>query len=106
MGDKIRTLVDNVRAAWNKHDASAFASMFSDNAMLQIIASGEVVHGREQIRQFAEGLLKALPDLWIERKSTHQCGEAVCIIEWSLAATHEGEFLGVSPTHRSVKMLA
>jgi steroid delta-isomerase-like uncharacterized protein len=106
VGQKIRTLVDNARAAWNHHDATRFASLFSDDALLQIIASGEIMHGREQIRQFADAFLKALPDLQIERRSTHECGEAVCVIEWSLTATHEGEFLGVSPTHRAVKLLA
>jgi steroid delta-isomerase-like uncharacterized protein len=106
MGQKIRTLVDNVSAAWNHHDASRFASLFSDDALLEIIASGEVMHGRKQIQWFAEALLKSLPDLRIERRSTHECGEAVCVIEWSLTATHEGKFLGVSPTHRAVKLLA
>jgi uncharacterized protein (TIGR02246 family) len=50
---KTERLVDHVRAAWNQHDALCFASLFSDDALLRIIATGDVMHGREQIQQFA-----------------------------------------------------
>jgi hypothetical protein len=61
---------------------------------------------REQIRGLADVLLGAFPDLRIERRSTHECSEAVCVIEWTLTATHEGQFMGIPPTHRLVELLA
>jgi hypothetical protein len=67
---KTERLVDHVRAAWNQHDALCFASLFSDDALLRIIATGDVMHGREQIQQFAEAFLRAFPDLRIDRRST------------------------------------
>ena len=70
MGEKTERLVDHVRAAWNQHDALCFASLFSDDALLRIIATGDVMHGREQIQQFAEAFLRAFPDLRIDRRST------------------------------------
>src|SRR5437868_15078221 len=106
MREKIRTIVDHVRAARNQHDALCFASLFSDDALLRIIATDDVMHGREQIQQFAEAFLRAFPDLRIDRRSTHDCSEEVCVIEWTLTATHEGEFMGIPPTHRSVELLA
>jgi steroid delta-isomerase-like uncharacterized protein len=105
MGEEIRTLVDGVRAAWNNHDALGFAAQFSEDGVLRIIATGDVLHGREQLQAVAEAYLRAFPDLQLERRSTYNCGEAVCIIEATLRASHEGEFMGIPATHRSVELL-
>lgn len=90
MGEEIRTLVDGVSAAWNKHDAEGFAAQYSDNGVLRVVATGDALHGREQLRAVAEAYLRAFPDLWMERTSTYNCGEKVCVIESILKATHEG----------------
>jgi steroid delta-isomerase-like uncharacterized protein len=104
VGERIRTLVDGVVAAWNTHDAAGFAAHFSADAVTRVIATGDVVHGREQLRAVAEAYLHAFPDLHIARRSTYECGEAACIIESTLRATHEGEFMGIPPTHWSVEL--
>jgi steroid delta-isomerase-like uncharacterized protein len=103
---KITTLVDGVAAAWNDHDASAFVAQFSEDGVLRVVATGEVVCGREELRADVEALLRAFPDLRMERKSIYECGEVVCVIEWTLAGIHEGEYIGISPTHRSVELPA
>jgi steroid delta-isomerase-like uncharacterized protein len=100
----IEQRTDNIRAAWNNHDASDFASQFSPDAVLRYIATGEVVHGREQIQGFVAVLLEAFPDLRLDRRNTYGCGERVRVIEWTITATHNGQFLGVPPTHRSVEL--
>lgn len=103
---EIRTLVDGVTAAWNNHDAAAFAAQFSKDGVLRIIATGEVMHGRGELRADAEALLGAFPDLRMEHNRTYECGEAVCVIEWTLTGTHEGEYIGIPPTHRLVELPA
>jgi len=105
MDEQIRTLVDGVGTAWNSHDARAFSAQFSNDAVLRVIATGDVLHGREQLWAFAEAFLRAFPDLQIERRSTYECGETICIIESTLKATHRGEFMGIPPTQRSVELL-
>lgn len=104
MGEQIRTLVDGVSAAWNRHDAQGFAAQFSDNGVLRVIATGDVVRGREHLGAVAEAYLRAFPDLQMERRSTYDC-ETVCVIESTLKATHEGKFMGIPPTQRSVELL-
>ncbi|HZS19559.1 MAG TPA: ester cyclase [Pseudonocardiaceae bacterium] len=103
---ELAKLVDDIGAAWNDHDSARFAAQFSHDAVLRVIATGEVTRGREELRADAEALLRAFPDLQIESKSTYECGEAVCIIEWTLTGTHEGEYIGIPPTHRSVELPA
>jgi steroid delta-isomerase-like uncharacterized protein len=105
MGEEISTLVDGVSAAWNNHDALGFAAQFSEDGVLRVIATGDIVAGREQIHAVSEAYLRAFPDLQLERRSTYNCGEAACIIESTLRATHEGELMGIPPTHRSVELL-
>lgn len=103
---ELAELVDDISAAWNDHDSARFAAQFSKDAVLRIVATGEVMHGRKELQADAEALLQAFPDLRLERKSRYECGEAVCIIEWTLTGTHEGEYIGIPPTHRSVELPA
>jgi steroid delta-isomerase-like uncharacterized protein len=102
---EIRKRIDAIRTAWNNHDAPEFAAQFSEDAVLRFMPTGGVAHGREQIQAFAETELRAFPDWQIEGRNAYDCGEGVCVVEWTVTATHEGEFMGISPTHRSVEML-
>ena len=40
----------------------------------------------------------------LDRRNTYGCGETVRVIEWTMTATHDGQFLGVPPTHHSVEI--
>lgn len=105
MSGETRTLVDGVSAAWNKHDPQGFAAQFSEDGVLRVIATGDVLCGREQLKAGAEAYLRAFPDLRMERRSTYDCGETVCIIESTMKATQSGEFIGIPATQRSVELL-
>lgn len=105
MSGETRTLVDGVSAAWNKHDPQGFAAQFSEDGVLRVIATGDALCGREQLKAGAEAYLRAFPDLRMERRSTYDCGETVCIIETTMKATHQGEFMGIPATQRSVELL-
>ena len=105
MSGETGTLVDGVSAAWNKHGPQKFAAQFSEDGVLRVIATGDVLCGREQLKAGAEAYLRAFPDLRMERRSTYDCGETVCIIETTMKATHQGEFMGIPVTQRSVELL-
>jgi len=64
------------------------------------LESGDV-EGRETFKEVHAQLLSALPDLRLTVEDTVAEGENV-VVRWSVQATHEGEGLGVSPTHRKV----
>lgn len=103
---KLGKLVDDITAAWNNHDPAAFAAQFSVDGVERVVATGEVLRSREELRADADALIQAFPDLRLERTSSYECGETVCIIEWTLTGTHEGEYIGIPATHRSVKLPA
>ena len=64
------------------------------------------MRGRDKLRADAESLIRAFPDLRTEGTNTYECSETVYIIEWTLTGTHEGEYIGIPPTHRSVELPA
>lgn len=104
MGE-MRMLVDGIVTAWNKHDAQQFARQFSEDGVLRVIATGDVLRGREQLELVAEAYLRTFPDLEMERRNTYECGDTVCIIETTVKGTHQGEFMGIPVTQRSVELL-
>jgi hypothetical protein len=42
-------LVDDIAAAWNHHGSSEFAAQFSEDGVLRIVATGEVMGGRKEL---------------------------------------------------------
>ena len=58
-GDAIHTLVDRFVAAWNHHDAHAFAAVFAEDAdFTNVIGMG--ASGRELIEKFHEPMFSTL----------------------------------------------
>jgi predicted ester cyclase len=56
---------------------------------------------REQFVEFHNGMFKAFPDLKITLEEQIAEGDKV-VARWTVHATHEGELLGVAPTHKRV----
>jgi steroid delta-isomerase-like uncharacterized protein len=86
-------------AAYNRHDAPAFASAWTEDGILRQMASGSVDQGREQIRTGAEGRFSAFPDWHLELHGLYECGDDAWLA-WTISGTHEGEYMGMPPTHR------
>jgi steroid delta-isomerase-like uncharacterized protein len=89
-------------AAWNAHDADAVAAVFADDAVVVDTGIGEV-RGREAVRDRVAALLAAFPDLRLTRRSL-VVDEAANADEWTLTGTHQGEYLGIAPTGRTIEV--
>jgi len=55
-----------------------FAAHFSEDSVMRTVANGEVTRGCDELRADVEVVLRAFPELRIERKNAYECGEAVC----------------------------
>jgi steroid delta-isomerase-like uncharacterized protein len=86
--------------AWNAHDADAVAAVFAEDAVVVDNGVGEA-RGRDAIRGRVAAMLAAFPDLRLERRSL-LVDTAANADEWTLTATHQGEYLGFQPTGRRV----
>jgi steroid delta-isomerase-like uncharacterized protein len=81
----------------NTHDFDVTLATFADHPRYEIIPTGEVYDGPEEVMRYYQETRAAFPDQRNELISLHHADDAV-IVEFWLRGTHEGEFRGVPPT--------
>jgi len=88
--------------AWNAHDLDAVTDLAADDAILMDSAVGEV-RGRDALRENARNFMTAFPDLHLDVANQMAQGNMLCQ-EWVATGTHEGDLMGLEPTHRRVEV--
>lgn len=86
-------------AAYNRHDAAAFASAWTEAGTLRFMATGTIHEGRAQIQAGAAERFSAFPDWHLELHGLYQCGKHAWLA-WTISGTHQGEYMGIPPTRR------
>ena len=76
---KIRWLVNELYAAWSLHQLEKLDGIFTEDAAYEDVASGEVYHGTEEIKQLLRAAYAWAPDYSVTMKSL--------IVEGDTAAT-------------------
>jgi steroid delta-isomerase-like uncharacterized protein len=88
--------------AWNAHDADAVAQFYTSGAAVRDSAEPtNAASGTAAIAARARMILSGIPDAKLEILTISVDGNRACV-EWRFSGTHDGEFLGVSATGRSV----
>jgi steroid delta-isomerase-like uncharacterized protein len=84
--------------ALNKHDLDLAASFLDPDVVEEITGVG-ILRGREEVRQFFEGLMKAAPDMEVLIDRTVSEGDTT-VVQWRMNGTFTGGplFNGVQPT--------
>jgi steroid delta-isomerase-like uncharacterized protein len=72
-----------------------------DDVVYEDETVGAVLHGREELRKFAEGWFKAFPDLHFTLTSTLISGNRAAL-EWVGIGTQKGDMPGMSPASNKV----
>lgn len=85
----------------NRHDYDATMATF-DHPRYEIIPTGDVYDGEEQVREYFRVTRSAFPDQRNENAVFHHADDAV-IVEFDLLGTHEGELRGMAPTGKSFR---
>jgi steroid delta-isomerase-like uncharacterized protein len=83
----------------NRHDFDATIETF-DHPRYELIATGDVHDGEEEVRAYFAETRTAFPDQTNQPLAFHHSDEAV-IVEFLLRGTHEGPLRGLPPTGRS-----
>lgn len=90
-------------AAYNRHDAPDFSSAWTEGGVLRFMPTGIVHEGRRQIGTGAAERFRAFPDWHLELHGLYECGEHAWLA-WTISGTHEGDYLGIRPTHRRFEL--
>ena len=67
--DQIRRLVHELYAAWSLHEPEKLDAIFTDDAVYEDVAGGQLVHGREAIKQLLRAVYAWTPDFRVTMKS-------------------------------------
>ena len=85
----------------NVHDFDTALGTF-DHPRYELMATGEVFDGAEQVSEYYRSSRTAFPDQRNENVVFHH-GEDAVIVEFDLLGTHRGELRGIPPTGRSFR---
>jgi len=83
----------------NRHEFDVTLGTF-DHPRYEIVPTGDVYDGEEEVRGYFEASRTAFPDQRNELIALHHADDAV-IVEFDLKGTHRGPLRGVAPTNRS-----
>jgi len=87
----------------NEHNLEGVIQTFGESARYDDEPWDQHYEGREQVRQFYEQLMAALPDLRIEIMCRHVAAEAI-ILEVIIRGTQLGPWRGLPATGRRVEI--
>lgn len=96
---EMKELVERLVGSWNAHDPDAVAACYASDAVSRDVTLSEPMHGRGSIRNAAAMYMRAFPDIHLEIRRI-ACDRDVICEEWRATGTHEGDLLGLRPTHR------
>ncbi len=87
--------------AENRLDFAATLATF-DHPRYELVGTGQVYDGEEQVRRYYASSRAAFPDQRNEVHALHHAADAV-IVEFDLLGTHLGPFGGFAPTGREFR---
>jgi len=90
-------------AALNAHDLDGWTKMLAEDHVWEMDALGGSLVGREAAREAMWGYLRGFPDLRWQVEEQVVNGDSV-ITRWWAKGTHQGPFLGITPTWRAISV--
>ena len=98
-----RRIEKEVIAALNAHDIERYVKCLANSYVWESDAFPNPVRGLEAVRQVIAAYFKAFPDMHFEVDQIIASSDCV-VARWRCTATHRGEFNGIAPTNRQVKV--
>ena len=99
--DEIRDVVRRHVEHINTHDTALMASDHAENGVVESPSTG-TNRGRQEIRQGYDRWISAFPDLMFTAEDVIAEGDRAALV-FRIAATHQGDFLGLPATGRRVE---
>lgn len=80
------------------HDWDACLATFRDVPRYEIVATGQIHEGRDEVVAYHRAQRTAFPDQRHENVRMHVADDDTIVSEFDLLGTNTGEFLGMAPT--------
>lgn len=94
---------ESILPCWNRHDVPAILEHYNDDVVWRNVATEEVYEGKEEIREFLEGLMSGIPDLQLEITLRVPRGKYVAE-EYHLRGHHRGDLMGIPATGKFIDL--
>jgi steroid delta-isomerase-like uncharacterized protein len=82
-------LVNELYAAWSLHEPDRIDAIFSDDAVYEDVAGGQVVRGKAEIKNLLRAAFGFAPDFRVTMTSLAIAGDT-CTTEWVIEGTQTG----------------
>src|SRR3954449_7932296 len=102
MREKREAIVIEHMESENRHEFDVTLETF-DHPRYELIGTGDVYDGHEEVARYFEETRTAFPDQRNELIALHHADDAV-VVEANLYGTHEGPLRGLPPTGRKFEM--
>jgi steroid delta-isomerase-like uncharacterized protein len=83
--------IERLFAAWNSRDADKVAACFTEDAVYEDVAAGQINRGRTEIRKWAAGAFADIADFKIE-VTGRSVNNGRGMVEWLWSGTDKGLF--------------
>jgi steroid delta-isomerase-like uncharacterized protein len=93
--------VNNLFAAWNSHNVEQAAKFYAEDYVGTDVAQATPQQGRDGVKTFFAGYLKAIPDFFFTVEDIVADGNRV-VVAWNVRGTHQGALMNIPPTGRPV----
>ncbi len=100
--DKREAIVVEHMESENRHEFDVALGTF-DHPRYELVPTGDVYDGPEEVAAYYEETRRAFPDQRNELIALHHADDAV-ILEANLYGTHDGPYRGLPPTGRKFEM--
>jgi steroid delta-isomerase-like uncharacterized protein len=101
----VERIDDQGIAAWDKHDADAFANLLADDFVWTDLTLPEPMRTRDEARQYAQAWFTAFPDMRVKETNRIATDDAVAA-ELEFTGTNTGPMMmagrAIPPTGRTV----
>ena len=99
--DDILTVVNQLLAAWNKHDLEGLLALYAPDYEGTDVAQQGVLRGIDGARESLVQYLKAFPDVRFTMEDVLIQGDCVSLV-WKAEGTHQGVLMNIPATGKKV----